>query len=223
MNIKHHPSEEQLLDYTSGALGEAWGLAIATHLALCPDCRRTVAFMEDVGGCLLETVSPVPVKQNAFETLLTELENVKEEVKTPPSEIKETASLDRPVLPQPLRSYLGCDVGELSWEGLGMGTRQVKIQTGEEGGATVRLLRIPAGRKVPHHSHGGREMTLVLSGGFSDETGSYGRGDLQEADTNVKHQPHASLGEDCVCLAVTDAPLRFSNFAPRFFQRWLNI
>ena len=31
MNIDHHPSEELLLDYATGALDEGWSIALATH------------------------------------------------------------------------------------------------------------------------------------------------------------------------------------------------
>ena len=43
------------------------------------------------------------------------------------------------------------------------------------------LISIPAGKPVPEHSHSGRELTVVLSGGFHDVTGEYGPGDIQEA------------------------------------------
>ncbi|MEQ9124613.1 MAG: transcriptional regulator, partial [Alphaproteobacteria bacterium] len=51
----------------------------------------------------------------------------------------------------------------------------------------------------------------------------YRRGDLQEADATLQHQPHATPGEDCICLAVTDAPLRFRAWLPRVAQRFLRI
>ena len=41
MNIDHHPSEELLLDYATGALDEGWSIALATHLALCPAKLRS--------------------------------------------------------------------------------------------------------------------------------------------------------------------------------------
>jgi putative transcriptional regulator len=63
------------------------------------------------------------------------------------------------------------------------------------------------------------EMTLLLAGGFSDETGHYLRGDVALADPSVDHRPVADPGEDCLCLAVTDAPLRLTGR----FGRYLNF
>jgi putative transcriptional regulator len=87
----------------------------------------------------------------------------------------------------------------------------------------VRLLRIPAGKPVPEHGHGGRELTLVLSGSFHDGEKLFARGDLDEADASVQHQPVATPDEDCICLAVTDAPLKFRSWLVRLVQPVLGI
>jgi len=103
-----------------------------------------------------------------------------------------------------------------------LGVSQIVLKTKDKS-ATARLLRIPAGKKVPHHSHNGRELTVIFSGGFTDETGSYGPGDIQEVVGDLEHQPRAREGEDCICLAVTEAPLKFSNAAVRLAQPLIGI
>ncbi len=220
MTISHHPGEELLLDYAAGSLAESWSLAVAAHLALCPTCRQAVAEMEAVGGQLMSAVAPVSVENDLFESIVAAT-NVVVGDDVPARPVAD--SLDpAPILPEPLRSYLGGDVCSLEWQRLGLGAYQCLIPTNDEE-TTARLLRIPAGRPVPTHSHGGPELTLVLSGAFSDTTGTYGRGDLQEADEYLDHQPHAAAGEDCICLAVTDAPLRFKSLAARMVQPLIGI
>ena len=220
MSITHHPGDELLLDYASGALGETWSLAIAGHLALCPGCRRTVAGLEAVGGQIMADVVPVAVEDNLFDNIVSSTDRLEEEhTAAQPSAGGATPT---PILPEPLRSYLGGDVDCLDWQRLGLGAYQLLIPTNDDE-STARLLRIPAGRPLPTHSHNGPEVTLVLAGAFSDETGTYGRGDLQEADEDVDHQPHAAVGEDCICLAVTDAPLRFKSLAARMMQPLIGI
>ncbi|MNL80010.1 Anti-sigma-E factor ChrR [compost metagenome] len=76
---------------------------------------------------------------------------------------------------------------------------------------------------MPEHSHGGRELTLVLAGSFYDGTGRFARGDIEEADETLQHQPVADEGEDCICLAVTDAPLKFRSWLLRMVQPILGI
>ena len=220
MKIHHHPSDALLLDYATGALGEAWSLAMATHLALCPDCRRAVSAIETLGGNLLDSIAPEPVSTSTFDALMTRLD-AEPAARDAPTPVANPATLPL-VLPEPLRSYVGGDAATLPWKRLGLGAYQLPIATGGNG-ATARLLRIPAGRPVPAHSHRGLELTLVLCGAFSDATGNYARGDLQEADENLEHKPHAAPGEDCICLAVTDAPLRFCSIAARLVQPLLGI
>ena len=90
-------------------------------------------------------------------------------------------------------------------------------------GFRTRLMRIKSGTAMPAHTHRGNELTLVLTGGFSDEHGHFLRGDLAEADASVKHQPVADPGEDCICLAVTDAPLRLTGPVGRLLNPFLRI
>tara|TARA_B100000676_G_scaffold299054_1_gene342827 strand:+ start:613 stop:1272 length:660 start_codon:yes stop_codon:yes gene_type:complete len=219
MNIDHHPSEELLLDYATGALDEGWSIALATHLALCPACRQKVGEMEAIGAAFMESVVPSSVTQTLTHAVLSELSEDDVETDVLVSENVDSASF---VFPEPLRGYIGGDLDRVPWQRLGLGAYQSVIPTGDK--ETVsRLLRIPAGKPVPTHSHGGLELTLVLCGAFSDETGHYGRGDFQEADETLEHQPHAIAGEDCICLAVTDAPLRFSSLAARMVQPFIGI
>ena len=87
----------------------------------------------------------------------------------------------------------------------------------------MRLLKIPAGQPVPEHSHRGRELTVVLTGAFDDGETRFERGDMEDADEDIQHIPTATPEADCICLAVTDAPLRFRSLLVRLFQPILGI
>lgn len=102
-----------------------------------------------------------------------------------------------------------------------MGVRQAILPTAK--GATARLLFIPAGQAVPDHGHRGTELTLVLRGAFRDATDRFGPGDLEIATEELEHTPVAEAGVDCICLAATDAPLRFSGLIPRLLQPLFRI
>ena len=43
------------------------------------------------------------------------------------------------------------------------------------------------------------------------------------ADDEVEHAPVAGYGEPCICLAITDAPLRFQGLVPKIVQRFVGI
>lgn len=215
-----------MLDYATGALSEGWSIAIATHLALCPACRDRLALAEAAGGALLETAAPVALASDSWDRLRARLGDTPPVTPAPPRPAPVRAAPDRlpvrAVLPQPLRDYVGGDLDSLRWKPLGRGAYHIPIQTADRS-VSARLLRIPAGRPVPEHSHGGRELTLVLKGAFRDGDDLFARGDLEEADEHLNHQPIATEDEDCICLAITDAPLRFRSWVVRMVQPILGI
>ena len=85
MSVKHHPSDELLLDYASGALDEGWSLAVATHLALCPDSRQRVSEIEAIGASFMESLSPTPLLKSSCDSVFSRLstEDVAEDVSVP--------------------------------------------------------------------------------------------------------------------------------------------
>lgn len=224
MNVNHHISDELLLEYANGSLAEGWSIAVATHLALCPACRKRLNTMEAAAGVLLEEIEAKPDRQQedaSWDAMRARLAG------TPQKEMPARASTapkaeGAPVLPEPLRSYVGGDVDKIKWRPLGLGAYHYPIRTSGND-ISVRLLRIPAGKPVPEHTHGGRELTLVLKGSFSDANGRFGPGDFEETDETIDHQPVADPGEDCICLAVTDAPLKFKSRLVRMIQPILGI
>ena len=99
---------------------------------------------------------------------------------------------------------------------------QIQIETADRR-SKARLLRFQSGLMVPSHGHNGRELTLVLTGSLCDRDTVLHRGDIAETDERTEHQPYAGPGEDCVCLAVTDAPLRFKGIFARLLQPLFGI
>ena len=211
----HHPSEARLLDYASGALPEPMTLLIATHLALCPACRRTVAELETVGGALLESLPPEPVADDSLARLFARLDRLEPAEQAAPASLQAAS-----ILPQPLRDYVGT-LDRVGWRHFGA-VAEARLLTGSEK-FTTRLLRVAPGAALPYHTHVGSELALVLQGGFSDVNGHYLRGDVSEADSAVDHRPVADADEDCLCLIVTDAPLRLTGWLGRLLNPFIRI
>lgn len=212
--IKHHLTDDLLMAYAAGALPEAFDLMVATHLSLCDHCRARAESFDAVGGCVLEE-QPASAQMGSDSLAATMALIAKGAPMSKPARAKCT------VLPTPLHDYVGGDVNTIKWKPIGMGVRQAILPTTRE--ATARLLFIPAGVAVPDHSHHGTELTMVLQGAFSDEVDRFARGDVEIADQDLHHTPTADISEDCICLAVTDAPLKFSKLMPRLLQPFLRI
>jgi putative transcriptional regulator len=212
----YHPGPEVLMDYASGALPEPVSLLVATHASLCRACQGEIARLEAVGGALFDSLDSEPLESGALDRALARLE-LPESLEAGEA-VVETGD---PRVPRPLRGYLGINLESLAWKRRGS-VAEFALLTGHAGLST-RLLRIKGGTALPQHTHEGTEYTLLLAGGFSDVSGHYVTGDVAVADPSVDHRPVADAGEDCLCLAVTDAPLRLTGRFGRYLNSFLRL
>lgn len=220
--IVHHPGEELLAAYAAGSLDEANALAMATHLTLCPACRAVYQDFEALGGVLVSENAADPLKQDAFAATLGRIRAAESGVDTLTRQQPTPAAIAAPAtFPLPLQHYVGGDLDAVKWRALGHGIHHMPLLSGNAGSA--RLLRIAPGRSVFEHSHAGNEITIVLRGSYSAGGENFRRGDLEMADSSVSHRPVAGNEDVCVCLAVTDAPLRFGNWLGRIMQPFIGI
>jgi putative transcriptional regulator len=207
--------DDLLIAHAAGKLAEPVALVVATHLALAPASRRRYRRYEALGGVLLEGVTPAPLADDAWERMLGRLDAPArpEAVALPPPG-------PAAGLPAPLRPYLPQGPAALAWHSYGA---LQEADLGLGGDYRVQLIRLKAGRRVPRHTHDGNELTVVLEGAFSDGVGHYRRGDLAIADGSIDHRPMADPDGDCLCLAVTDAPIRLTGPIGRFLNPFLRV
>jgi putative transcriptional regulator len=213
MTIMHHPADELLLSYAAGATDEGTSLIVATHMALCPQCRRTVQRAEVAGGALLESSEIVPLNADALKSVLSRLDE--------PVETAAVKSRGPSNVPEPLRSYIGDDLENIRWTRIAGGIFFKPLF--EHGSSRVQLIRSRPGAGVGVHTHRGEEFTLCLTGGYTDNTGEYARGDLQSTTPEILHRPLADPGEDCIVLAVSEGSLRFSNPFIGLIGKWFGF
>lgn len=225
--ITHHPSEDFIAAYAAGSLDEANALAIATHMTLCPQCRRQLGAFEALGATLMEELPEAAMASGAFAATMARVRGSippMASVQAPsanPSAASMRATASSILLPAPLRHYVGGEIDAAIWRPLGPGIQHMPLIARD--GVTARLLRIAPGRSVFDHGHGGSELTLVLKGSYQARGERFARGDLEMADESVKHRPVAGLEGVCICLAVTDAPLRFDSWIGRLMQPFIDI
>ena len=214
MTIRHHLSDPLLMAYAAGQLPEVFNLVVATHVSLCDECRARLGAFDAVGGALIEEIDEISLGEAALEAALARIEVLPQATKSEP--LKPAG-----IFPAPLADYVGGDLNAVRWRRIGGGVKQAILPTGRD--ASARLLYIPAGTAVPDHGHRGMELTLVLQGAFADDNARFDRGDIEIAGEELEHTPVALAGQDCICLAATDAPLRFRSMLPRLAQPLFRI
>jgi putative transcriptional regulator len=208
MTVQHHPDDALLLAYAAGGLDAAMSLILATHLSFCARCRRLVADQEKIGGALLEDIPPIAMDSDALAQVMARLDE---------PAVLEPHQPSNDNTPAPLRAMLGHDLSRVRWRKMGPNLGYVTLY--RQGPVAVRLLRGAPRTDVGSHSHRGMEYTLVLRGGYTDATGSYGPGDFQVASAELRHNPVADPEEDCINLSVTTDRLHFDNAVQKIVAR----
>lgn len=223
MTVNHHPHDDLLLSYAAGSLSETWSLAVASHLSFCPECRMTLDLAETVGGILLADTADEQMSLDALDHVLARIEQPSSKAVSGDTRLGlDKRATVKTTFPRVLREYVGHDADDVPWKSIGGGAYQHLIETADKS-ARARLLRIEAGKPVPSHGHRGRELTLVLSGSYQDELSLFGAGDMEDVDEEIVHKPIADTATDCICLVITDAPIRFKEWVPRVFQPMIGI
>ncbi|MEJ1158728.1 ChrR family anti-sigma-E factor [Prosthecomicrobium sp. N25] len=205
-----------LAGYAGGTLPEPARVLVSSHLELSGRNRGYVRDLEMLAGLELEAIAPVPLKGR--DEKLARIFALGEALEPRPAS-RPRAPLSGSRLPRPLAEFLGRDVDAIHWRTLLPGVREFKV--GKRDGCESTMYWIRGGKPIPSHTHEGMELTLVLEGAFSDTSGRYGPGDVCLADDEVDHKPIAEAGVDCLCFAVTDAPLRLTGPIGRLLAPFL--
>lgn len=210
MTSRHHPDDLTLMGFAAGSLAEPLAAVVAGHLAGCARCRMEMRLLERVGQALvtapsLAAGSPLSLPDRAAAA-----------DRRPGAHPPATAP---DLLPEPLRRRFGITFDTIRWYRLAPGLRHHRLPLSPGTAGDLRLIEAAPGVVIPEHGHSGAELTLVLRGGFSDETGHYVAGDVQDVDGDIEHRPMADLG-GCVCLVASEGPMRFTGLGARLLQSW---
>jgi putative transcriptional regulator len=215
VSVAHPAPEELMLDYAVGSTPPAMSLLVATHLAMCPGSRRLYEMLRGIGGALLDTLAVEPLRGISADGVLARAEEAARggvaAIDRPAAGVKPrgpVAKFGSMTPPGPLLELVDEFASKRAWRALGVGVAAVPLSVSTEG-CRAHLLWAKPGLRIAKHTHQGQEAVLVLKGAFWDRGERYGPGDVAVHDDATVHTPVIDRGEDCVCLAVTQAPVRF--------------
>jgi len=215
----HHPPEELLIDYASGAMSEAEALMIDIHLDACPRCRRTAQTAFAIGGALLDSIAPARLPRTLFDRTLQAIDALEPASARAPAAPPLPSFADR--WPAPLRSRLSAKpLG--AWRKLPAGFRALRVPFEDES-SRLWVMQAPGGRGPLRHNHIADEWTVVLEGGFTDETGTYAAGDFAYMTEGDEHRIVAEPGEGCVCLLLVHEQPRYLTLAGKLLAPLMRL
>lgn len=210
-----HPDPSTLMSYAAGSLAEPLAAVVAAHLDMCPACRTEVLDLEVVGAVLFADTPPSTQRLSTAR------------MPERPSEgglpLPRRHADPSGKLPRTLASTFALSFETIPWKRLGPGIWHLRLPLSAGSAGDLRLLKIGPGRVMPDHGHGGAELTLVLEGAYSDETGCYLRGDIQDVDETVEHTPISDKDVGCICLIASERPARFKSLVGRLMQPWTGM
>ncbi len=209
MKITHHPEPESLMSCSAGSMPEAFAAVMATHISMCPCCRKDLSILEHVGAALFDSLVPTSVVRPAPVIGLRASEAGTGEV---------TPATSRGDVPSALLPVIGEFLNDVPWTRLSPGVWQHQIALSDGDRGDLRLIKVSPGYALPEHGHSGSEITLVLRGSYRDATGVYRTGDVADLSEEVEHAPLADAVEGCICLIATDGKLKFKSRIARFVQ-----
>lgn len=209
----HYPSyvSELYSAYAAGRLSPSFALMVETQASLRTDIRQDVQFAEAVAGAMLEEEELDRMAPNAFETALRAIDaeaGGRDDAALAAANRAGDAVRELLGLPEPLRERALDVCATSGWKRLTRGVSRLDL--GLDQGEHAHLYRIEPGHGVPRHSHKADEYTLVVQGGFTDASGSFGPGDISCQTPEDTHQPVADEDGVCIALAVSGGGLKFT-------------
>ena len=181
--IRHHPDSATLMSFAAGALSEPLSAACSVHVSMCARCRSEQRDMELVGAVLLGSTSAPGARLRA------------------PARPPEPATL-----PAPIAKRHGFELDQIPWKRLAPGVWQHDLALSPGAQGELYLIKLAPGCRLPLHGHTGAELTVVLTGAFTDASGVFRRGDMQEIDNSTEHQPVGDKEDGCICLVAAEGP-----------------
>ena len=195
--IRHHPDSATLMSFAAGALAEPLSAACSVHVSMCAQCRGELRDMELVGAALLGSTSAPGAR-------------VRAPARPPEPMIAEralkTAGGILDALPAPLANRYGLALDQIPWKRLAPGVWQHCLELSPGAQGELYFIKLAPGCRLPLHGHTGAELTVVLTGAFTDASGEFKRGDMQDIDNSVEHQPLGDREEGCICLVAAEGP-----------------
>jgi putative transcriptional regulator len=212
--------DDAITDFAAGNLSPAKHAVMSCVVELNPKAAKKAAFETDVAATMMSDIRPVPLSPLFIGETLAKL---------PTRGSYRPAANDTPrerFAPKPLRDLMGGQgLRDIEWKSLipGVAVHDVLGNRRTRDGDRLYLLRAKGGISMPVHSHNGEEWTLILSGSYLADGRIYSRGDLHIEDETTEHAPQISEGEDCICLVMTQGPLKMKSWLPRIVQQVVGI
>lgn len=215
---KLHPSTELLNRFVQGELVTGKSVVVSAHMELCEACSAKAKELQTLAvSYWVDPDSELQSDQFIEADHATMVASIVKSPQTKTEQIEELVEVDIDVLNHSIKlpKVLGkAALQGLKWKKVAGGISEAQLFLDNE--TLCEFIYMAPGCEVPVHTHQGTESTLVLDGSFEDELGEYKTSDFIIRDAQHNHQPRSKEG--CLCFAVLDSPLKFTEGLSRLMN-----
>ncbi len=203
--ITHHPDPSSLMSCSAGSMPEPLAAVMATHISLCPSCRKQLLRLDSVGTAIFNSLPRTETARGRPAALSAE----------PDVAVASRRVLARGDLPEAVVEVLRPTGKGLPWRRMGLGLWVLPIPLSEGTEGKLSLVKVAPGVAIPEHGHSGSELTIILDGAYTDELGTFKVGDVADVDDTTAHKPVADPEQGCICLTAFEGRSQFKGLMAR--------
>jgi putative transcriptional regulator len=194
----------------AGEANKALRLLAATAVALRAGSDFMQGPADPLGGALLADETPATLGAEVLANTLSLIDQAEAAERQAVGMALENRPFAHELLdlPAPVRDAALKSLQRRNWSFGGFGIRRLPLAA--SGGAITELVRVEPGRGAAEHGHVADELTLVLTGAYSDGHGLYRPGELAYAGPGFMHVPKAEPGEVCYLMLTAFGQARFT-------------
>jgi hypothetical protein len=184
---------------------EAFAAIMASHIEICPACREDLAWLEHIGGALLESLPPAPVSGPAPVIAMRAGEA---------GDDQDNVDVTQPGgnVPSALVQAVGRDLDSINWTEVSPGVweHEIALKTRDRG--HLRLTKVAPKQTFPEHRHRSSIIALVLKGSFR---GPLATTSLGTSPTSAKRPSTRRLPILTTAAYASSQPLSAARLKPR--------
>lgn len=183
---------------------EPLAAVMATHISLCPSCRKQLSRLDSLGTAIFNSLPPTEMARGRPAVLAA-------------AEADGASRRDfaRGILPDAVVEVLRPTGKGLPWRRMGLGLWVLPIPLSEGTEGKLSLVKVAPGVAIPEHGHSGSELTIILDGAYTDELGTFKVGDVADVDDTTAHKPVADPEQGCICLTAFEGRSQFKGLMAR--------
>ena len=213
-----HPSTELLNQFVQGELVTGKSVVVSAHMELCKSCRVKAKELQSfAASSWVDSGDGLQIDHSIEADHPTMVASIVKAPQIKSEQFEELVEVDIDVLKHSIKLpkiLAKAALQGLKWKKVAGGISEAQLFLDNE--TLCEFIFMAPGCEVPVHTHQGSESTLVLDGSFEDELGEYKTSDFIIRDAQHNHQPRSKEG--CLCFAVLDSPLKFTEGLTRLMN-----